>query len=213
MATSRPPSWVRATGVAVVLLALAAVPTLVAAHSSRARVASGGARPARTGQAVNFSWLHPAPAPAGWARTTTATSGATLFYPPAWSPIPGDNGTVTVSLRDRGGLYAGYLNVTPQQGSEQLHGWAAFRTNRNSEDGDGQVRIMAAAEGLRFRNARGSCVIDDYLSKVGSHPYREIACIVSGHRHTDVFVGAALTFDWPTLAGTLERAASSLFQR
>jgi hypothetical protein len=120
---------------------------------------------------------------------------------------------VTVSLRDRGGLYAGYLNVTPQQGKEQLHGWAAFRTKRNSEDGDRQVRIIAAAEGLRFRDARGSCVIDDYLSKVGSHPYREIACIVSGHRHTDVFIGAALTFDWQTLAGTLERAAKSLLQR
>jgi hypothetical protein len=120
---------------------------------------------------------------------------------------------VTVALRDSRGLYAGYLNVTPRQGAEQPHGWAAFRTNRNREDGDGRVIQVAAAEGLRFRNARASCVIDDYLSKVGSHPYREIACIVSGHRNTDVFIGAALRRDWKTLSGTLERAASSLLQR
>lgn len=49
--------------------------------------------------------------------------------------------------------------------------------------------------------------------KDGSHPYREIACIVSGRRHTDVFIGAALRRDWGPLRGTLERAASSLLQR
>ena len=118
-----------------------------------------------------------------------------------------------MALRDRGGLYAGYLNLTPRQGEEQPHGWAAFRTNRNRQEGDGHVRQVAAAEGLRFRNARGSCVIDDYLSKVGSHPYREIACIVAGDRHADVFIGASLRRDWGTLGGTLERAASSLIQR
>jgi hypothetical protein len=83
----------------------------------------------------------------GWLETTTATSQATLFYPPAWRPIPGDKGTVTVSLRNRNGLYAGYLNVTPRQGAEQRQGWAAFRTNGNHEDGDGHVTQVAAAEG------------------------------------------------------------------
>jgi hypothetical protein len=56
-------------------------------------------------------------------------------------------------------------------------------------------------------------VIDDYLSRVGSHPYREIACIISGRRHTDVFIGAALQHDWKALDGTLERAASAFLQR
>jgi hypothetical protein len=118
-----------------------------------------------------------------------------------------------VALRDNRGRYAGYLNVTPRQGAEQLHGWAAFRTNHNRDEGDRHVRQLAAAEGLRFRNARGSCVIDDYVSRVGSHAYREIACIVKGHRHADVFIGAALRQDWTTLRGTLERAASGLLQR
>jgi hypothetical protein len=71
---------------------------------------------------------------------------------------------------------------------------------------------VAAAEGLRFRNARGSCVIDDYLSKVGRNPYREIACLVAGRRHTDVLIAAALKRDWSTLSGTLERAVSAFVQ-
>jgi hypothetical protein len=213
MATSRPVTRVWVIGVAAMVLALAAVAALLAAGSSGQGVGSGDTGHPRTRHAVTFSWLRPAAAPRGWLQTTTATSHATLFYPSAWRPIPGDTGTVTVSLRDHAGLYAGYLNVTPRQGAEQLHGWAAFRTNRNREDGDGHVRQVAAAEGLRFRNALGSCVIDDYLSKVGSHPYREIACIVRGHGHTNVFIGAALRRDWQVLGGILEGAASSLLQR
>jgi hypothetical protein len=213
MATSRRAKWAPAIGVAVVLIALAALLTVFGAGSSKARVTSSGAGPARTGQAVTFSWLHPASAPAGWLKTTTATSDATLFYPPTWKPIPGDAGTVTESLRTPGGLYAGYLNVTPRQGAERLRGWAAFRISHNREDGDRRVTEVAAAEGLRFRNAAGSCVIDDYTSRVGSHSYREIACIVKGNRHTDVFIAAALRHDWRTLRETLQRAASAFLQR
>ena len=214
MATSRSTKRLLAiAGLTVVLLALAAVPTLLTASSPRARAASGGARSAGTGQPSAFSWLRPAPAPQGWLQTATAASGATLFYPRTWSPIPGDEGTVSVSLRSHKGLYVGYLNVTPRQGAEQPHGWAAFRLDRNREEGDLHVTQVAAGEGLRFRDARGSCVIDDYLSRVGSHPYREIACIVTGRLHTDVFIGAALRGDWQMVGGTLERAASSLMQR
>ncbi len=213
MATSRSHRWVTAAWVSAVLVALVAVLVVLGAGSSRARVASGGVRPASTGQAAAFAWLHPAVAPAGWLKATTATSEATLSYPSSWRPIPGDTGTVSVSLRDARGRYAGYLNVTPRQGAEQLHGWAAFRIDRNREEGDGQVTQVAAAERLRFRNAVGSCVIDDYVSRVGDHPYREIACIVKGQRHTDVFIGAGLRQDWQSVRGTLERAASSLVQR
>lgn len=200
-------------GLTVALIAVGVVSSLLAVSSSRARAASTGARAAGRGQPSPFSWLRPAPAPQRWRQTTTAASGATLSYPRTWRPIPGDQGTVSVSLRSHTGLYVGYLNVTPRQGAEQLHGWAAFRLNRNRDEGDVHVTKVAAAEGLRFRNARGSCLIDDYLSRVGSHPYREIACIVAGHRHTDVFIGAALRGDWQTVRGILERAASSLIQR
>jgi hypothetical protein len=162
---------------------------------------------------ASFSWLDPAAAPSGWRHATTPTTSATLFFPPGWRGIPGDKGTLTEALKDSSGLYAGYLNVTPRQGPEGLKGWAAFRTNHNRADGDRQVRQLTAAEGLHFLNAQGSCVIDDYLSRVGSHPYREIACIVTGSRHTDVFIAAALIRDWRTLGLTLERSASSLVQR
>jgi hypothetical protein len=120
---------------------------------------------------------------------------------------------VTASLRDRAGLYHGYLNVTPRQGRERLTGWAAFRTRRNREEGDTGVRELAAAPGLGFRNAHGSCVIDDYLSGAASHPYRELACIVVGLRATSVFVGASLQHDWPTIGPLLERAASYFIER
>jgi hypothetical protein len=120
---------------------------------------------------------------------------------------------VTAALRDRAGAFHGYLNVTPRQGAEKLEGWAGFRIRRNAEEGDKHVRELAAAEGLRFRDARGSCVIDAYLSSVGSHSYREIACIVAGRHGSSVFVGAALRQDRATLGRILERAASAFLER
>jgi hypothetical protein len=115
---------------------------------------------------------------------------------------------VSAALRDGAGIFHGYLNVTPRQGSEKLKGWGGFRTRRNAEEGDKHVQEQASAEDLRFRDARGSCVIDAYETSVGSHPYREIACIVAGRRGISVFVGAALRQDWVTLGRILERAAS-----
>jgi hypothetical protein len=174
---------------------------------------SGTRSPAAAVLPPAFSWLHPSRAPDGWARATIASGDATLFYPADWSGIPGDRGTVTAALRDSAGAYLGYLNVTPRQGAEKLQGWAGFRIRRNSGEGDEHVHELAAAEHLRFREARGSCVIDDYLSRVGSHPYREIACIVAGEHSVSVFVGAALRPDWATLGRILESAASDFLER
>jgi hypothetical protein len=152
-------------------------------------------------------------APAGWVGTSIESGGAVLFHPPGWRQTRGDKGTVSFSLRDRRGLYRGYLNVTPRQGAERLAGWADFRTNRNRAEGDLRVRERAAAEGLQFAGASGSCVIDDYLSRVGSNPYTELACITSGRRYTNVFVGAALSREWARLGPLIERAASALVER
>jgi hypothetical protein len=199
---------------AVIALLVAGVATLTsgALSSSRSHASSRGARTAVVNAANPFSWLIPARAPDTWTSATTASSGATLFYPPSWRPIPGDRGTVTAALRG-GGLYRGYLNVTPREGAEQLTGWAAFRIRRNTQDGDRRSRLVAQAENLNFGDARASCVIDDYLSRVGSHAYREVACIVAGPRHVNVFIGAALVRDWSTLAPIIERAASALIER
>jgi hypothetical protein len=193
------------------VIGAAAILLLSAISSSRgSRVTKTGTRaPLRTN---DFSWLAPRPAPAGWVGKSIESGGAVLFHPPGWTQIHGDRGTVSFSLRDGKGLYRGYLNVTPRQGAERLARWAAFRTNRNRAEGDRLVRERAAAEGLRFANASGSCVIDEYLSRVGSNPYTELASITSGRRYTNVFIGAALTRDWPRLAPLIQRAASSLVE-
>jgi hypothetical protein len=144
---------------------------------------------------------------------TIASGGATLFHPANWKQIAGDTGTISFALRDGRGRYLAYLNVTPRQGAERLAGWPSFRVARNREEGDREVTRVAAAENLRLRDARGSCVIDDYVSRVGANRYRELACIVTGHRFSDVFVGATLRASWGTLGGSVERAATSLMQR
>jgi hypothetical protein len=195
-------------------LGVGALATALATPSTASpRVASRDARSTLAPATAALSRLSPRPAPAHWASATISSGAATLFYPPNWRPIPGDTGTVTAALRDAAGRYAGYLNVTPRQGAEQLAGWAAFRTRRNAGDGDKRVRELVAAEGVSFARARGSCVIDQYLSRVGAHPYRELACIVSGRSHTSVFVGAALVSDWRALGSVLDRAAASLVER
>lgn len=179
-----------------------------------APVAFGATRSPAGRPAAGFSWVRAGQAPAGWTQATTASGNATMFYPADWKPIPGDRGTVTAAVRDATGAYRGYLNVTPDQGAEpKNNGWAAFRTRRNREEGDKHVHQLAAADELSFRDARGSCVIDDYLSRVGSHPYHEIACIVTGRRHTSVLVAAALQPDWPTVGPILERATSAFIER
>jgi hypothetical protein len=201
-----------AAAAASLLVLAASPPNATAGKPSGARVAKGLTR-APGGQPADFSWLRPEAAPNRWASATLTSGNATLFYPADWKPTPGDSGTATASLRDRAGLYHGYLNVTPRQGRERLSGWAGFRARRNREEGDESVHELAAATGLHFRGARGSCVIDDYRSRVGSHPYRELACIVAGRGATSVLVGAALRRDWPTIGPILKRAASSFIER
>jgi hypothetical protein len=198
--------------------ALAAAAALLSAGSllggcGHASSRTAAPRPAAQPASPTVAWPSPQPAPGGWSAATIASGAATLYYPAGWSAVAGDRGTVSAVLRESG-LYRGYLNVTPRQGDERLLGWARFRTARNRAEGDTRVRLVAAAEGRPFRAAaRGSCVIDDYRSRVGANPYRELACILSGRRATSVFIGAALQRDWPLLGPLLRRAASALIER
>ncbi|HEV3284058.1 MAG TPA: hypothetical protein VG010_07615 [Solirubrobacteraceae bacterium] len=215
MATSSRRSRRTAALIAAALVSgVAAAIAVASAPSGRsgARASAGAQGGGRGAPTDAFSQLAARPAPGGWVSATIASGTATLFYPPGWKPIPGDRGTVTASLRDNAGRYRGYLNVTPRQGEEQLAGWAAFRTGRNRSEGDANVRLVASAENLSIAGARASCVIDDYLSRVGAHPYRELACILAGPRATNVFVGAALLSDWPTLGPVIDRSASALVE-
>jgi hypothetical protein len=106
-----------------------------------------------------------------------------------------------------GGRYLGYLNVTPQQGAERITGWASFRVAHNAEEGDRNVKRLAAATGLRFLNATGSCVEDSYTTSISAR-YTEIACIVKGPSTTSVIVGAAPPVSWAQVSPQLERAIS-----
>lgn len=155
-----------------------------------------------------FAWLHPAPAPHGWRSSELPNGTARMAYPPGWKPIRTDPGTVTSALRDGDGDIRGYLNATPRQGSETLADWASFRPNHNADEGNVDLRPIAAAKNLQFRSGRGSCLLEDYRTS-SDHPYREIACIVAGARATTVIVGAAPPDRWQRQAPEIERAISS----
>jgi hypothetical protein len=174
-------------------------------------VADRGGRDSRqtaTGDTAAFAWLHPGVVPAGWTTRRLSGSPARLPAPPGWRPAAGDPGTATVVSRDASGAIVGYLNATPRQGDESAANWSSFRVAHNREEGDRDVRLLAAAAGLRFRSATGSCVIDSYLTTSGNR-YREIACIVSGRSATTVIVAAAPPSHWALEAPVLERALNS----
>jgi hypothetical protein len=156
----------------------------------------------------SFGWLRPAARPAGWSLLRIP-SGAAIAYPSGWERLHGDPGSGTVALRDAGGRFLGYLNLTPRQGEEQLATWATFRVDHNREEGDRQVVELGHAGSLRFRNALGSCVSDRYVTQVGTR-YHEIACLVVGAQTATVVVGAAPPGSWSRVSPALQRAISTL---
>lgn len=153
-----------------------------------------------------FGWLRPAMAPTGW-NVARTQGGAALAYPPGWTPIKTDPGTVSVALLGGGERIDGFLNATPRQGNETLADWSRFRPQHNQGEGDRDDRLLAATNDAPFRSGRGACVIDTYTTSKAS--YREIACLVSGPRSSAVVVAAAPTAMWARRVGTLERAVSS----
>lgn len=206
MATS---SRSRIAAAIVAVLAVASAAALAACGSTTsAEVSSSSAgAPAQT-RPQAFAWLHPAPAPSSWHISTLPNGKARLAYPASWRSIVSDPGTRTSAIRSNGGHIIGYLNATPRQGEETLSDWSSFRLEHNQEEGDTNVKLVAAADNLMFRGGHGSCVIDDYRSSSG-HQYREIACIVAGTNATTVVVGAAPPQDWHSQSPALERAISA----
>jgi hypothetical protein len=190
---------------------LGAVVLLAGAAASLVFVVAGGVSStgaARSQRGGAFAWLHPGPAPAAWRQIRLASGAATLSVPPTWVDLPGDKGTATVAPPGPAGYLSGYLNLTPRQGAERPHGFARFRVNHLADEGSLNARIVSSAENLRLRGGSGSCVIDDYDSRVGHHRYREIACIGVGARATAVVVAAAPLAQWRQRAPLLERAVS-----
>jgi hypothetical protein len=166
---------------------------------------AGGGQASHRPATGPFTWLHPSSPPTSW--KVARSGGGALPYPPGWSRLKTDPGTASVAVLGAGDRIDGYLNATPEQGTETLGNWSRFRPAHNRREGDSSVRLIASSDQLAFRSGRGSCVIDDYTTSKAT--YREIACLVSGPRASAVVVAAAPAALWKRQAATLERAVSS----
>ena len=186
----------------VVRLGILAV--LVAAG---AVAATAGA--ARLATPRSFVWLVPAAPPAGWRALVPASKTSQMWYPPSMHRTTGDPYAVAAAQKDAAGTFLTYLEAGPSNGGEQVRGWPSFRIAHLREEGDTSVNETAAASGLAFRGGNGSCVIDDYVTRVRSHHYREIACIAQGKTTTSVIVASALASRWAQYAPELERAVAA----
>ena len=160
-----------------------------------------------------FPPLHPAAAPAGWPRLTLPNRTAVLSYPPALHRINGDKDAVSAARLSPGGAFQFYLNATPRQSSERLRGWAAFRLRLLRSDEAAAAHQDAAAGGVRFRGGTGSCVIDDYVTRIGAHHFEEIACLVQGRTSASVIVAAAPAAMWAQERPLLFRAVTAYLVR
>lgn len=157
---------------------------------------------------AQFRWLVPARAPAGWKHLSVPSGGVILFYPPSLTRLKSDSASVSVAQKDASGRIAEYLNATPKQGNEQVSTWPTFRL-QHARGEDDKVHVIAQAVGLSFLGGKGSCLIDDYYTRVKVNHYEEIACFVQGRTTAGVIVAAALKSDWVRAAPMLERAVSA----
>ncbi len=160
-----------------------------------------------------FPALHPAAAPARWPHATLPNGTAVLSYPPSLSRLAGDTDAVSAARLSPGGAFQLYLNATPRQGTERLRHWAASRLRLLRSDDAASAHQDAAAEGIKFRGGTGSCVIDDYLTRIGAHHYQEIACLVQGRTSASVIVAAAPAAAWARARPLLFRAVAAYLVR
>jgi hypothetical protein len=195
--TARRGSYVRGAIAAIAASAVTVVAFALPGHSP--------------GQA--FPLLHPATAPAGWPHAALPGGTAVLSYPPSLRPIAGDTDAVSVARLGPGGAFQLYLNATPRQGSERLQGWPAFRLRLLRSDDAASARQDATAEGVQFRGGTGSCVIDDYVTRIGGHHYKEVACLVQGRTSASVIVAAAPAARWAQARPLLIRAVAAYLVR
>ncbi|HVA60745.1 MAG TPA: hypothetical protein VNG13_09455 [Mycobacteriales bacterium] len=179
--------------VAALALVLGAAPACaLAGHQTRPSSTAG------------FGWFRAAPPPAGWSAQSMPLRAGRLAVPPGLTVMPGDHGTVSAG-RELAGQIAVYLNATPQQGGETLTNWSSFRVEHLMAEDARSAHLDASATDLRFTGGQGSCVMDDYVTRVGAHHYREIACLVHGAAGGSVIVVAALTSAWADYQDVLRR--------
>jgi len=196
-------SWRR--GVLALVAGLAATGSLVLAFAVSTRPGHTRA----TTLASAFQALVPAPAPAGWSRLPLPNETAVLSYPPTLRRVISDSDAVSAALPGPGGAYLLYLSATPRQGGENLQNWAAYRLRVLRAEDASSVREDAAATGLVFSGGTGSCVIDDYVTRIGAHQFEELACLVHGRSGASVIVAAAPAARWAQSRSLLLRAVAA----
>ncbi len=160
-----------------------------------------------------FPPLRPVAAPAGWPHLTLPDGAAVLSYPPSLRRLAGDTDAVSAARLSPGGAFQLYLNATPRQGSERLQDWAVSRVKLLRSDDAAWAHQDAAAQGVQFRGGTGSCVIDDYLTRIGAHHYEEIACLVQGRTSASVIVATAPAATWARARPLLFRAVAAYLVR
>ena len=195
-------SWRR--GVLALVAGLAATESLVLAFAVSTRPGH-----TRATLASAFQALVPAPAPAGWSRLPLPNETAVLSYPPALRRVISDSDAVSAALPGPGGAYLLYLSATPRQGGENPQNWAAYRLRVLTSEDASSAREDAAATELAFLGGTGSCVIDDYVTRIGAHHFEELACLVHGRSGASVIVAAAPAARWAQSRPLLLRAVAA----
>jgi hypothetical protein len=160
-----------------------------------------------------FAWFKAGPAPAGWHTTELPDGTAVLAYPPDAAPVEADDGTVAAGVEDADGALLVYVNATPQQGAESPATWTEFRTDHLSDENGSPATLEASTAGLAFQTGTGSCIIDSYVTRIGAHRYREIACLVTGSRASSVIIAAAPAALWERYRSVLEQAVDAYVVR
>jgi hypothetical protein len=178
--------------------------------SAAAIVAIAAATASIAGASGPFAWLVPTAAPVGWTQLALPTGTAVLSVPPTLHRVKSDPASVSAAHVGSTGRYLAYLNATPQEGDENLADWPRFRVKHLLDESAASVHTIAASTSLPFLNARGSCVIDVYVTRVKHHSYHEVACFVKGAAKTgSVIVAAAPSFQWARVATLLEQAVAA----
>lgn len=155
------------------------------------------------------SLLHRAAAPHRWMQVRSVAGGVTLTAPATWHRAKGDPGSVTFELGRNADRPLGYLNVTLAVAGERLGSWVGFRLHHNSEEGDQQVRLLAARRQLRLGTKTvATCVQDAYSTRTAR--YIEVACLTQTPKERTVIVAASPTQNWNHQWRTLTRAIDAI---
>jgi hypothetical protein len=166
------------------------------------------ARPASGSSLGSFGWIK-ASAPTTWTRVAVPAGLGTVAEPTGFRMVKTDPGTVSLAMVDSAGTFVGYLNVTPRQGSESLGDWADFRIDHLRDDGTVSVHEDATIQSVKRGSVVRSCVVDDYVTTVGHHPFHEVACFVTGSFPSSVVVASVPVGDPAHLWTELQEAVAS----